>query len=135
MIRDVNLERRHSLDRNQPAGYAFFCLESSFLNNNIIIYMITTLLIMDFTFKQMAREYKWQNQLLDDKGLKNLAEKSRLFPQENKFFMLFLKTGFTANLMDASISSISQECSLSLPCQVSVLIKPQPVPGQFPLSG
>lgn len=45
-------------------------------------------------------ECKWRNQLLDIQVYKDLIRKARLFPQENKYFYLFSKTGFSKQLLN-----------------------------------
>jgi len=50
--------------------------------------------------KIILGECKWRNQLLDIQVYKDLVRKSRLFPQEDKYFYLFSKTGFSKQLLD-----------------------------------
>ncbi|MBR0576456.1 ATP-binding protein [Proteiniclasticum sp. BAD-10] len=47
-------------------------------------------------------ECKWRNQKLDTKVFDALRSKARLFPQENKQYMLFSKSGFTEDLLKES---------------------------------
>lgn len=47
-------------------------------------------------------ECKWWNQRLDQRVLNSLTEKSRLFKESNKYYMLFSKSGFTESLIEAA---------------------------------
>lgn len=45
-------------------------------------------------------ECKWRNQKIDTKVFDALRSKARIFPQENKQYMLFSKSGFTEDLLN-----------------------------------
>lgn len=49
-------------------------------------------------------ECKWRNQEMDSKVLRDLLDKSQLFSQANKYYMLFSKTGFSAGLLEEAES-------------------------------